>query len=151
MISGGCSRFVAAHVWYARTSDINDAIEIGVNHCLEPLRTRLLERRNIAEPGVVKRRRRNAQTHQALPARRPEPRFHPPRQEKPRGRARRIYLPSQPVERVEILSFCRDFCESKSWQVPRDDVVICENSALVCGGLAMPDKDEVARGQLIQL
>ena len=42
-----------AHVWYARTGDINDAIEIGVNHCLEPLRTQLLERRNIAEPGVV--------------------------------------------------------------------------------------------------
>ena len=33
--------------------DINDAIEIGVNHCLEPLRTQLLERRNVAEPGVV--------------------------------------------------------------------------------------------------
>jgi hypothetical protein len=40
-------------VWYGRTGDINDAIEIGVNHCLEPLRTQLLERRNIAEPGVV--------------------------------------------------------------------------------------------------
>jgi len=30
-----------------------DAIEIGVNHCLESLRTQLFERRNIAEPGVV--------------------------------------------------------------------------------------------------
>ena len=42
-----------AHVWYGRTGDINDAKEIGVNHCLEPLRTQLLERRNIAEPSVV--------------------------------------------------------------------------------------------------
>jgi hypothetical protein len=40
-------------VWYGRTGDINDAIQIGVNHCLEPLRTQLLEWRNIAEPGVV--------------------------------------------------------------------------------------------------
>jgi len=31
------------------------------------------------------------------------------------------------------------------------DVIICENSALVCGGFAMPDKDEVVRGHLIQL
>src|SRR5208283_711193 len=31
----------------------NDTIKIGVKHCLEPLRTQLLERRNIAEPGVI--------------------------------------------------------------------------------------------------
>src|SRR5215467_13144870 len=42
-----------AHVRYGRTGDVNDAIEVGVNHRLEPLRTQLLERRNIAEPGVI--------------------------------------------------------------------------------------------------
>jgi hypothetical protein len=42
-----------AHVRYGRTGDVNDSIEVGVNHCLEPLRTQLLERRNIAKPGVV--------------------------------------------------------------------------------------------------
>jgi hypothetical protein len=41
-----------AHVWYGRTGDINDAIEIGVNHRLEPLRAQLLERRNIADTRV---------------------------------------------------------------------------------------------------
>ncbi len=38
---------------YGSTGDINDAIEVGVNHCLKSLRAQLLERRNIAEPGVV--------------------------------------------------------------------------------------------------
>ena len=33
--------------------NVNDAIEVGVNHRLEPLRAQLLERRNIAEPGVI--------------------------------------------------------------------------------------------------
>ena len=42
-----------AHVRYGRTGDVNDAIEVGVNHRLEPLRAQLLERRNIAEPGVI--------------------------------------------------------------------------------------------------
>src|SRR6202166_318836 len=42
-----------AHVRYGRTGDVNDAIEVGVNHRLQPLRAQLLERRNIAEPGVI--------------------------------------------------------------------------------------------------
>jgi hypothetical protein len=42
-----------AHVRHGRAGDVNDAIEVGVDHGLEPLRAQLLELRNIAEPGVV--------------------------------------------------------------------------------------------------
>jgi len=40
------------------------------------------------------------------------------------GLNERVECRGQPVERVEILSFCGDFCESKSWQVRRDDTII---------------------------
>src|SRR5579863_3693456 len=41
-----------AHVRYSRPRDVNDALEVGVNHRLEPRRAQLLERRNIVEPVI---------------------------------------------------------------------------------------------------
>ena len=38
---------------YGRAGDVNHAIEVGIHHRLEPLRTQLLERRDIAVPGVI--------------------------------------------------------------------------------------------------
>src|SRR5258706_15249841 len=48
----------AAALWLAhersgRRVDVNHAIEVGVHHGLEPLRAQLLERCNIAVPGVI--------------------------------------------------------------------------------------------------
>ncbi len=89
-----------AHVWYGRTGDINDAIEIGVNHRLEPLRAQLLERRNIrCEPGVINanhvetpKRVKCSPAHGGLSGALIR---HVKRNRA--GRARRIYLPSHPV------------------------------------------------------
>src|SRR6266478_2492509 len=54
MISGGCSRsFALAHERYGRAGDVNHAIKVGIHHRLEPLRAQLLERRDIAVPGVI--------------------------------------------------------------------------------------------------
>jgi len=44
---------LCSHERYGRAGDVNHTVEVGIHHRLEPLRAQLLERRDIAVPGVI--------------------------------------------------------------------------------------------------